>query len=85
MADPEPTLPAQPDRMETPEPPRKTCRCGHSRGHHMVSADPEYTAWGWLRLVVGISTRPTRIKYRCRRCDQVVESTTAAAELDNYY
>jgi hypothetical protein len=51
----------------------------------MVSADPEYTPWGWVRLVIGISTRPTKIKYRCRRCDQVVESTTAAADLDSYY
>lgn len=85
MAEPEPTSPTQPERMDTPEKPRKTCRCGYSRGHHMVSADPEYTPWGWVRLVVGISTRPTKIKYRCRRCDEVVESTTDATDLDSYY
>jgi hypothetical protein len=62
-----------------------TCRCGYTLGHHMVSPDPEYTILGWIKLVVGITSRPTKIKYRCRRCDEVIASTTAAEDLDNFY
>jgi len=60
----------------------KTCRCGHGRNHHMVSAEGEYTFSGYLRLFFGISARPTRIKYRCRRCDKVFDSTTDPKILD---
>jgi hypothetical protein len=51
----------------------------------MVSAEGEYTFSGYLRLFVGISARPTRVNYRCRRCDQTFDSTTNAEILDNHY
>lgn len=63
----------------------KTCRCGHARGHHMVSADAEYTFVGWVALLLGISARPTRINYHCRRCDQIFERTTDPEVLANHY
>lgn len=61
----------------------KACRCGHDRNHHMVSAEGEYTFSGYLRLFFGISARPTRINYRCRRCDQVFDTTTNPKILDS--
>lgn len=67
----------------TPRKKAKTCPCGHDRDHHMVSAEGEYTFSGYLRLFFGISARPTRINYRCRRCDKVFESTTNPKILDN--
>ncbi|HRI68921.1 MAG TPA: hypothetical protein PK156_32045 [Polyangium sp.] len=65
------------------EPPkRKLCRCGHDRDHHMVSAEGEYTFSGYLRLFFGISARPIRVNYRCRRCDKTFDTTTNPKVLD---
>jgi len=64
--------------MTSPEapPPTACCRCGHGRDHYMVSPEGDYTFSGWFRLMFGISACPTRIRYRCRRCDQVFDETT---------
>lgn len=42
----------------------------------MVSAEPKYGIWSLFVVSMGISQRPRRIEYRCRRCDQVFDSTT---------
>lgn len=60
----------------TPKEPPETCRCGHGRDHHMVTAEADYTFWGWLSLFFGVSAKPTRIRYHCRRCDEVFAETT---------
>lgn len=72
---------AQPDpatEQPSPQPAKKlrTCACGHDRKHHMVSAEPEYTIGGWLLLLIGVSVRPIKLKYRCRQCDQVFDTST---------
>jgi hypothetical protein len=56
--------------------PDKRCRCGHAKGHHMVSLAPDYTGFGWFLVLVGISATPTRARYVCRRCDEVLEIVT---------
>lgn len=61
------------------------CRCGHEVGHTMVSPEPEYSALGWVMVLVGISAKPKRIKYRCRKCNSVFHETTDRKDLDNYY
>lgn len=61
------------------------CRCGYDRHHYMVSASPSHGVGGWLRLFVGISTRPHKITYRCRRCDDVIEESTEPEALDAFY
>ena len=63
----------------------RTCRCGHGRGHYMVNAEAEYSGVGWLMVAIGISWRPERVKYRCRRCDVVFDSTTDAKVLADHY
>ena len=63
--------------MEAREPPR--CRCGHDKKHPVVSPSAEYTVLGWFLTLMGISARPTAIKFVCRRCDEVVEKTTDPA------
>ncbi len=70
---------ASPDRAE----PR--CRCGHDRHHYMVTASPSHGLGGWLWLMLGVSHRPSKITYRCRRCDSVIEETTAPEALDAFY
>lgn len=71
---------SQPDISPAP-----ACRCGFARGHYMVSAEPEYTFLGWIAMAVGISASPERIRYRCRRCDQVLEETRDPAVLKAHY
>jgi len=61
------------------------CRCGNALGHHMVSDEPVYTFVGWFAILIGISARPTRIKYRCRRCQEVFHQTTDPAVLAKHY
>ena len=61
------------------------CRCGHTRDHHMVSPEYDHTPLGWFLLLFGISARPIRIKYRCRRCEQTFDQTTDPAILGKNY
>jgi hypothetical protein len=72
--------------MDAAEAPKKpACRCGYTIGHHMVSDQPEYNFIGWVAVMVGISARPTLIRYRCRRCDQVFHATRDPAVLAKHY
>ena len=49
----------------------RKCPCGHTRGHPEVAQDAEYTLWGWIQLsMLGITPRPDRIVFRCRRCQK---------------
>ena len=61
------------------------CPCGHDRHHHMVSPSPTHGLGGWLRVFIGISTRPSKITYECRRCGHKISETTDALALDSYY
>ncbi|MDC0742249.1 hypothetical protein [Polyangium mundeleinium] len=63
----------------------RTCACGHGREHHLVSPEGVYTISGYLRLFFGISARPTKVKYRCRRCNEVFSVTADPAILDQHY
>jgi hypothetical protein len=67
---PPPVPKARPDRA-----PRK-CKCGHEVGHTMVSPSGEYTFGGWCLILLGISAKPTAIRFVCRQCDQVVWRST---------
>jgi hypothetical protein len=70
-----------------PAPVRKprSCRCGHDRTHHLVSAEGKYTFSGYLRLFFGISARPVKVEFHCRKCDKVFDVTTDPAVLDKHY
>jgi hypothetical protein len=61
------------------------CACGVDRLHPLVSAEPKYGLGAWLRLAIGVSARPERIIYRCRRCHAVVDESTAAETLNESY
>ncbi|APR74891.1 Hypothetical protein A7982_00237 [Minicystis rosea] len=51
----------------------------------MVSPEHDHTPLGWFLLIFGISARPIRIKYRCRRCEQTFDQTTDPAILGQNY
>jgi len=74
------------DELATPndvpsESEAKRCKCGYVRGHHMVSAEPEYSGLGWFLVLVGISATPHTVRFVCRRCEQVLETVTDRAAL----
>lgn len=51
------------------------CDCGYRRNHHFVSQVAEYTLVGWVLLMIGVTPHPTRVVFRCRRCDFVFGET----------
>lgn len=52
------------------------CPCGYDESHTMVSAVRRYDVFGWFLLTMGISAKPKRIDYQCRRCDTILRSET---------
>lgn len=60
----------------------KTCRDGFDKNHHMITPKAEYSGIGWFLVTFGITTRPTRIKYTCRKCNEVLEVSTLKEDLD---
>lgn len=54
----------------------RTCRCGHHRDHFMVAKDAEYSVGGWVTVLLGISTVPRRIKYRCTLCGEILDTVS---------
>lgn len=65
--------------------PAVRCKCGHAKDHYLVEEHCRYGFWGWLRLVIGINTRPLEVTYKCSRCNEVLESTTAPDDLEKYW
>ena len=63
----------------------KTCRCGYSVDHIMVSAEPEYSPWGnfWV-LFMGVSTPPIKLKFICRSCKGHLMSTKDPKILESF-
>lgn len=61
-----------------------TCRCGHDRKHFMISKDAEYSFGGWLTVLLGISTVPRRLKYRCTLCGEILETVNDPRELRSH-
>ena len=55
---------------------RPSCRCGHTRGHLMVSSEPVYSGWKTFWVVfMGVSAVPGVVQYRCRVCQEVFDRT----------
>lgn len=52
------------------------CSCGYRRTHYFVGGEAEYTVMGWALLIIGVTPQPTRVIFRCRRCDFVFGETT---------
>jgi hypothetical protein len=42
----------------------------------MVSAEAEYGVLGYVRLLIGGTPMPTRLRFRCRVCQKVIEEST---------
>ena len=63
----------------------KTCRCGHSVDHVMVSPEPEYNGWGqFWSLFMGVSTAPIKLTFTCRVCKGVLYTTKDSTVLERF-
>lgn len=52
------------------------CKCGHSVEHDKVIHKTEYTKWGWfLFTVLGLSAKPSKVKFICTECGESVKHT----------
>lgn len=60
----------------------KTCRDGFDKYHHMVTPKAEYSGIGWFFVTFGITIRPKKIKYMCRKCLEVFDESTSDEDLD---
>ena len=77
-------VPISPPAAAPPAPvPR--CRCGYDKRHPMVSHQFDYPLRSWLLVsLLGITRRPSRVKFWCCRCNVVFDSTTDPKVLDSF-
>jgi len=57
------------------------CPCGYTKNHYMVTAENEYKFTDWLWVIMGITTNPKKIRFKCRQCQTVISITTNPKEL----
>jgi hypothetical protein len=50
----------------------------------MVTPETEYGVFGWIRMLIGGTPTPTRVRYRCRVCNQVFDETDDRAVLEQH-
>jgi len=67
---------------QTPDPRSEalpTCRCGHTREHAAVEAEPVYGGFVFLLGVMfGMGgSKPKSVRFRCTQCHEVIEESTA--------
>lgn len=64
-----------------------TCRCGHTRASFWVSPEAQYPSFNyWSGVFLGLSMgRPKSIRFTCRKCGDVLEESTTAADLLHYH
>lgn len=58
-----------------------TCRCGHTREHEAVEAEPVYGGFTFLLgVMLGLGgSKPKSVKFRCTQCHEVIEESSDPA------
>ena len=51
---------------------------------NLVEFECVYSGWGWLLFSIGMSARPSRVDFICRKCNQVIDSTSELVVLKKY-
>jgi hypothetical protein len=77
---------------KTPEPTEPTvnttpvvrCRCGHDKEHANVRSVKRYSWWGQMALIMGFTSRPSRIDLVCPTCGFVFDSITDRETLERF-
>jgi len=52
----------------------KTCSCGNNRNSPDVIESPEYSGWSIFLISMGISAKPIKVDYTCRKCKKTFDS-----------
>lgn len=61
------------------------CRCGFGIENDKVIHETDYTKWGWfLFTVVGLSAKPSNVKFICSICGETIVETRDPAILSKY-
>jgi len=48
----------------------KTCSCGYDKNSKFVITHKEYSLFGNLLQIIGISAKPLKIRYQCIKCQE---------------
>lgn len=60
------------------------CRCGHTRDNFWVRPARTYGVWGLICMMFGVTTKPSRVDYKCAHCEHTFETITDPAELERF-
>lgn len=52
----------------------KTCSCGNNRHSPDVIESPEYSGWSIFLISMGISAKPIKVEYTCKKCKKNFDS-----------
>ena len=52
------------------------CTCGNTVGSPRVFPKSQYTFFGWILVLMGISHPPVRVTFSCENCGQSVKTIT---------
>jgi len=61
----------------------KTCPCGNDRKSHDVIETPEYSGWSIFLISMGISAKPIKVEYTCKKCKKMFD-TLSTDELKSW-
>lgn len=57
------------------------CACGNKVGSPFVSPKAQYTFFGWILVLMGISHPPVKVTFSCDNCGQSLQTITDATLL----
>jgi hypothetical protein len=61
------------------------CKCGYEIEHNKVVHETEYTKWGWfLFTILGLSAKPSKVKFICSECGEIILETREPAVLSKF-
>jgi len=60
------------------------CECGNKLGSPLVSPKSQYSAFGWLLVLMGISHTPTKVSFSCDDCGKVFKIITDREHLKEH-
>jgi hypothetical protein len=63
---------------------KKTCGCGNSKKSSEVELKTGYSTFGWILFYIGMSARPVKAEYICKKCGEIIESIADPVELKKY-
>jgi hypothetical protein len=60
------------------------CTCGHDKNDPAVRPVKRYGWWGQMALIMGFTSRPSRIAWVCETCGTELDSITDPETLERF-